>query len=103
MLVVALATASLALPAAALGYTDPPQDPGARLNPVVHKAAQAPSPTTAQVSTAKPAAGSSNEGGFDWGDAAIGAGAALALIAVAGGLVAYRREAPSVSAPAQGS
>lgn len=87
-LVVALTALSLALPAIAAAHTDPPYDPG--------QAAQS-GTGQAQPLSSQPAprAGVSTEQtGFDWGDAGIGAGVTLCLVAVTGGaLLAYKRGA----------
>jgi len=92
-LVMALVALSLALPTVAVARTDPPFDPGGRAQPV----AQAVTPTPATNSSS-----SSQETGFDLGDAAIGAGVAIALMAAAGGaFLAYRRQGATVRVPSR--
>ncbi len=53
----------------------------------------APSPATAASAT-------SSSGGFDYGDAAIGAGVALAVVALAGGAMLVARRGQARSRPA---
>ena len=93
-LVMALVALSLALPTVAVARTDPPFDPGGRQ---AQSVAQAVTPTPATNSSS-----SSQETGFDLGDAAIGAGVAIALMAAAGGaFLAYRRQGATMRVPSR--
>ncbi|HMC06620.1 MAG TPA: hypothetical protein VKG89_04400 [Solirubrobacterales bacterium] len=100
-LALVLATASLAVPATAVGYTDPgAQSTG---HDKGGPAAGAPSRSDGNLtlrrdgSTAVPfvPAGTqtiqSSDDGFAWGDAMIGAGAALGLVAIGGAGLTVRR------------
>jgi hypothetical protein len=107
-LVIALVALSLSLPAAALARTDPPFDPGARTQGAkaltkAHVPLRGRTAGTSQAGHGQPASGvvvTSSGSGFDWGDAAIGAGVAIAAMAVAGGaFLAYRRVDATVRVP----
>ena len=91
----ALAAASLAIPAAAAGYTVPGDPTGssqgapthATTGLVLHRDGSKAVPFVADVS----AGDSSTGGGFDWGDALIGAGAAFGIAALGGAGLTLRR------------
>jgi hypothetical protein len=111
-LIVALTVLSLALPAAAVARTDPPSDPAAGTqgaNASTKAAPQFHGRTAAalrsgQAQPATPGVVTSSASGFDWGDAAIGAGVMLGLVAlVGGGLLVYRRPSPSIGPAATSS
>jgi hypothetical protein len=126
-LVGALAVASLAIPAAAFGYTVPgnptgssqattdttaaapvsvqfptraaivQHQGGSKAAPdttalVLHRDGSKAEPFVADVSTPSVAATPGN--GFDWGDALIGAGAALGIVALGGAGLTRRRRGP---------
>ncbi len=99
-LAASLAVAALAAPAAAArpAYDAPyPRDSGPATTPVEAAATSAPAPTLAQA----PPVVRSIDDGFDWGAAAIGAGAAagIALIGV-GGVSSRRRAHPAAHSAA---
>jgi hypothetical protein len=112
-LIVALTVLSLALPAAAVARTDPPSDPAAGTQGAnASTKAQAPqfhgrtaaALRSGQAQPATPGVVTSSASGFDWGDAAIGAGVMLGLVAFAGGgLLVYRRSSPSIGPAATSS
>lgn len=110
-LIVALTVLSLALPAAAVARTDPPSDPAGTqgANASTKAAPQFHGRTAAtlrsgQAQPATPGVVTSSTSGFDWGDAAIGAGVMLGLVALAGGgLLVYRRSSPSIGPAATSS
>jgi hypothetical protein len=100
-LAVALTAAALALPAAAAGYTVPGDPTGGGQSAatadtsglVLHRDGSKAVPFVAEVGAQDVAAGgTATAGGFDWGDAFIGAGAALGIAAIGGiGLTIRRR------------
>ncbi len=75
-LAVAVAAASLTVPSTAAAYLDPSGIPGSSA-PAAVRTAQSAEPT--------------DSSGFSWGDAGIGAGATVGLIAIAGTGLALRR------------
>jgi hypothetical protein len=77
---------SLAVPAAAAGYADPGS--GARYPSDAIPGA--PIPPSSAPSASQPAG---NDGGFNFGDAAVGAGATLGLVVLTGTGLAVRRNA----------
>jgi len=111
-LVIGLTAASLAVPAMAAGHTDAGgpastngvADIGAGAGGsgiVLHRDGSKAVPFNADTSpaTAAPSSG----GGFDWGDAMIGAGATAALVALIGaaGFTVRSRRRVTPAAPAQ--
>jgi hypothetical protein len=109
-LAVGLAAIALAIPGAAAGYSttgNDPAGPASASTPpttresavVVRRDGSRAVPFVADVSGTSSAAAAS--GDFDWGDAAIGAGTVLGIVALLGatGLAIHhrRRVAPSVS------
>ena len=92
-LAVGVAATALAVPVAAAGFSSTGDDlagpPSASTPPtpqenavVVRRDGSAAVPFVADVSSESPAAAAAS--GFDWGDAAIGAGGALGIIALLG-------------------
>ena len=98
--VVGLGAASMAIPAVAAGHTDAAA-PVSTGPTTLHRDGSRAVPFVANVSPTAPAVESGN--GFDWGDAMIGAGGAVALIAVvgAGGVTVRSRRHVEPAAPAQ--
>jgi hypothetical protein len=102
--VLALAAVSLVLPAGAAAYTVPGDFTGgataASPQIVLHRDGSQAVPFDATPTGATSAPSSS--GGFDWGDAMIGAGIALGLVALigAGGLTVRNRRRIATAGPA---
>ena len=110
-----LGVCALAIPASASAVSAVPQVPhGADYSSVSATPPPTSEPTVAQSAPGSPTAIVGNEGGqpsgnlvsdspsasadgFDWGDAALGAGAAMALIALSGAVLFTVRRRPSVS------
>ena len=112
---------SLALPAGAAGYADPgtgvrytgpsqsadltPFPPGQHQGTLERQAERsgAPGPQSAGQSASQPIARAAQpadrNAGFDIGDAAVGAGVALGLVALCGGGLAMRRRVRSTPQP----
>jgi len=111
-LAVGLSAAAMAIPAGAAGRTDPGGVTAATV-PAAPTAASSGDTTTLRrdgskavsfVADVTPTVATVDSGnGFDWGDAMIGAGGAVALIAVigAGGLTVLRRRHVEPAAPAR--
>jgi hypothetical protein len=111
-LALAFAVVSMAIPGAAAAYTVPGDPSGgtsakadqgtpASHQVVLHRDGSQAVPFTAPSTTASP---NDTNGGFDWGDAMIGAGGALALVALlgAGGLTIRSRRPMAQAEPTQG-
>jgi hypothetical protein len=98
-LVGALAAASLAIPAVASADTisDNPAGSGEAL--VLHRDGSKAVPFVADVSAPRVVVAPD---GFDWGDALIGAGAALAIVALSGSGLTLRRRRALGTAPSGG-
>jgi hypothetical protein len=90
-LAIALVTASLAAPAAAFGYpVDPPGGTGG--STIIGG-------STNDADPGAPVPVTSAEDGFSWGDAGIGAGAAVGLVALTGAGLAVRRHTRTTPQP----
>jgi hypothetical protein len=100
-LVVGLSAATMALPAVAAGRTDAGATPAETSGTTLHRDGSKAVPFVANVSPTPPVVHSGT--GFDWGDAMIGAGGAVALVALigAGGLTIRSRRDVEPAAPAQ--
>jgi hypothetical protein len=101
-LTVGLSAASMAVPAVAAGRTDAGgATTSGSSSATLHRDGSKAVPLVADVSPTAAAVDPGN--GFDWGDAMIGAGGAVALIAVvgAGGLTIRSRRHVEPAAPAQ--
>jgi hypothetical protein len=112
---VAGAIASLALAAPAAGAVLEPQlvaqaqGPDHSTGITLHRDGSAATPFVAQVGSASTSSPTTSSDGFDWGDAAIGAGAGLMAAALAMGASSAisgrraRRSVPASSAVSQGA
>jgi hypothetical protein len=99
-LAVGLSAVSMAVPAVAAGRTDAGGVAAGSPSTTLHRDGSKAAPFVARTTT-PPAVESGN--GFDWGDAMVGAGGAVALIALlgAGGLTIRSRRHVEPAATAQ--